>query len=191
MANPNDMLLSIAIHPKMSHELCFCLQIPGWLFILLSIISIPLQAAPETQNPLPDLKFVTIPTGQFIMGTADLSEALADLPTPESAMIEDETPAHIVVFEKPFQLSQTEVTQKTWLNIMHSKPGPAENWQADNWQQLPVVSISWNAANQFIDRLTEPAIDQATLSLTNRGRMGICGPRWQYRFTAFYKTRHG
>ncbi|GMR00861.1 MAG: hypothetical protein BMS9Abin19_0201 [Gammaproteobacteria bacterium] len=131
------------------------LRIPGWLFILLSIISIPLQAAPDTRNPVIDLKFVTIPTGQFIMGTADLSEALADLPTPDAAMIEDETPAHIVAFEKPFQLSQTEVTQKTWLNIMHSKPGPAENWQADNWQQLPVVSISWNAANQFIDRLNQ------------------------------------
>jgi len=59
------------------------LRIPGWLFILLSIISIPLQAAPDTRNPVIDLKFVTIPTGQFIMGTADLSEALADLPTPD------------------------------------------------------------------------------------------------------------
>ena len=131
------------------------LQKPACLLILLSTVYNPLQAAPAALDPIIDLKFVTIPAGQFIMGTADLSEALADLPTDESAMIKDETPAHTVFFEKSFQLSQTEVTQKVWLDIMHNKPGPAENWQAKNWQQLPVVSISWNAANTFINRLNQ------------------------------------
>ncbi|NOQ90995.1 MAG: SUMF1/EgtB/PvdO family nonheme iron enzyme [Gammaproteobacteria bacterium] len=125
----------------------------GWLLILLSTASSHLQAAPATLNPTIDLKFVTVPAGKFIMGTTDLSEALADLPDPKAAMIEDETPAHTVVFEESFQLSQTEVTQKVWLDIMHNKPGPAENWQAENWQQLPVVSISWSAANEFINKL--------------------------------------
>ncbi len=41
-------------------------------FILLFIAATPLQAATE---PVADLKFVTIPAGQFIMGTADLAEA--------------------------------------------------------------------------------------------------------------------
>ena len=102
------------------------------LLILLGLISpISLHAQAESQTeslahkPPVDLIFVTIPGGQFVMGTTNLKEAIAELPDPKTAMIKDETPAHTVAFKKPFQLSQTEVTQKIWLNVMHSKPGPA------------------------------------------------------------------
>ena len=118
------------------------------------------QAEPPAPNPLMDFNFVTIPAGQFVMGTTDLKEAIADLPDPGAAMIKDETPAHTVIFEKPFQLSQTEVTQKIWLNVMHSKPGPASYWQAKNWQQLPVVSVSWTASNRFIEKLNQLSTDK-------------------------------
>ena len=131
------------------------LQSVACLLILFSAVSTPLRAAAASTTPLIELNFVSIPAGQFVMGTSDLDEALADLPDPKAAMIRDETPAHTVVFEKSFQLSQTEVTQKLWFNIMHSKPGPAENWQVKNWAQLPVVSVSWNAANEFINTLNQ------------------------------------
>ena len=131
------------------------LQKTGCLLILLSTLPAQLLAAPSGVKPLIDLEFVTIPAGQFIMGTENLAEALADLPEPKAAMIDDETPAHTVIFDKPFLLSKTEVTQKLWFEIMHSKPGPAENWQAGNWQRLPVVSISWDAAREFIDKLNQ------------------------------------
>jgi len=91
------------------------------------------------------------------MGTTDIDEALADSPDPEATMIKDETPAHNVVFRQPLLLSQTEVTQKVWLDVMHTKPGPDKNWQSSNWQQLPVVSISWRDANEFINRLNKTA----------------------------------
>ena len=123
--------------------------------LLLSSFSLQAQAEPAIQDSLTGLKFILIPAGQFVMGTTDLNEAVADLPDPKAAMIKDETPAHNVVFEKPFQLSQTEVTQQVWLNVMHSKPGPESHWQAKNWQQLPVVSVSWTAANRFIDTLNQ------------------------------------
>lgn len=133
------------------------------LFVLLSFLSIQLniqaQAEPVAAITNFDLKFATIPAGQFIMGTTDLNKALADLPDPKAAMINDETPAHKVVFEKPFHLSQTEVTQKTWLSIMGSRPGPDSHWQAKNWEQLPVVSVSWTAANNFIDKLNQQSPD--------------------------------
>lgn len=133
------------------------------LFVLLSFLSIQLniqaQAEPVAAITNFDLKFATIPAGQFIMGTTDLNKALADLPDPKAAMINDETPAHKVVFEKPFRLSQTEVTQKTWLSIMGSRPGPDSHWQAKNWEQLPVVSVSWTAANNFIDKLNQQSPD--------------------------------
>lgn len=126
--------------------------------VLFLVISPLTHANPNiqiTQNSLINLKFVTIPAGRFIMGTSNLDEAIADLPDPEAAMIQDETPAHTVIFKKPFQLSQTEVTQKVWHNIMQTKPGPAKHWQAPNWQQLPVVSVSWTDANRFIDKLNQ------------------------------------
>jgi len=123
------------------------------------LIFLPVQAEPAARNLPIALKFVTIPAGQFVMGATDLDEALADLPDPKAAMIKDETPAHKVVFEKSFQLSQTEVTQQVWLNVMHSKPGPENHWQAESWQQLPVVSVSWAAANRFIEKLNQQSAD--------------------------------
>lgn len=127
---------------------------------LFLTIAPPTYADPGTQissNSLINLKFVTIPAGQFVMGTTDLAEAIADLPDPKAAMIKDETPAHTVIFKNSFQLSQTEVTQETWLNIMQTKPGPTKHWQVKNWQQRPVVSVSWNDANRFIDKLNQQA----------------------------------
>ena len=114
---------------------------------------LPAHADATTPNPDIDLTFVTIPAGQFIMGTSDLNAAIADLPNPEAAMINDETPAHSVLFEQSFKLSQTEVTQKVWYAVMETRPGPGKNWQAKHWQQLPVVSVSWRDANRFIDKL--------------------------------------
>jgi len=131
-----------------------------WLLaaVLFYSFSLPLHADSNTQittSSLINLRFVTIPAGQFVMGTSDLAEAIADLPDPKAAMIKDETPAHTVIFEKPFQLSQTEVTQEVWFKIMQTKPGPVEHWQNKNWQQLPVVSVSWTNANRFIDELNQ------------------------------------
>ena len=103
---------------------------PFSLFILFGAISMQLQAAPAVSNPIHNLKFVTIPAGHFVMGTADLDEALSDQPEPKAAMIKDETPAHKVVFEEPLLLSQTEITQKIWFSIMGTKPGPAPPWRA-------------------------------------------------------------
>jgi formylglycine-generating enzyme required for sulfatase activity len=127
--------------------------------LLPGLIYIPAHAEQVALDPLLDLKFVTIPAGQFIMGTENLDEAQAELPDPKTAMIDDELPAHRVLFEKPFRLSQTEVTQKSWLAIMGTKPGPDSHWSAKNWQQLPVVSVSWNRATEFIDKLNRLSSD--------------------------------
>ena len=130
----------------------------AWLTLLFTFLTVtsPLTRAGDTTTFSGlDLKFVTIPAGEFTMGTPDLDAAIADLPDPKSAMIQDETPAHTVVFLTPFQLSQTEVTQRIWLDVMGTRPGPEALWKSDNWEQLPVVSISWLDANAFISRLNQ------------------------------------
>ena len=128
------------------------------IFSLLLLSTASAYAEPESLISEIDFKFSTIPAGQFVIGTTDIKQALADLPEPKAAMIDDETPAHMVSFKSSFLLSQTEVTQKFWHEVMHSKPGPVKNWQAENWQQLPVVSISWNAANEFINKLNQQSL---------------------------------
>ena len=106
------------------------------------------------------LKFITIPAGQFTMGTTNLSEAIADLPDPEAEIITDESPAHTVVFKHSFQLSQTVVTQKIWLDVMGTKPGPKFHWAYKNWQQLPVVDVTWYEVKNFLDKLNQQTNDK-------------------------------
>ncbi len=65
----------------------------------------------------------------------------------------DEQPFHEVRISQPFLLGQTEVTQSQWLKIMENRPGPAEYWQRSDWQDLPVVSVSWNMAERFTEEL--------------------------------------
>jgi sulfatase modifying factor 1 len=124
------------------------------LFILLGLFYSAHAQVAITADKL-DLKFVTIPAGRFIMGTTDLSEAIADLPDPEAEKIDDESPAHTVIFERSFQISQTLVTQKLWLDTMGTKPGPKLHWAYKNWQQRPVVDVTWYDANRFIDQLNK------------------------------------
>lgn len=102
-----------------------------------------------------ELKFVTIPAGEFIMGNSNIAEAVAEMPDPDRSLIMDETPAHRVVFESSFLLLKTEVTQHTWFEVMATRPGPDEHWQHTQWQELPVVSVSWNDTLQFISRLNQ------------------------------------
>jgi len=139
------------------------MQIHASLFVLLNLLFTQVQADPviadSATDTIPGLKFVTIPAGHFFMGTKDLNQAIAELPDPDTEVIDDESPAHMVVFEDSFRLSQTEVTQAIWLNVMGTKPGPKFHWQAQNWQQLPVVSVSWDKTSKFIDKLNQQSRD--------------------------------
>lgn len=100
-------------------------------------------------------QFVEIPPGQFIMGTSDLDEARMDNPEPDKAQVEDESPAHIVRFTKPFYVARTEVTQGQWFDLIGTRPGPAEYWARKEWRDLPVVSVNWGDTQRFIEALNE------------------------------------
>ena len=121
--------------------------------LLLPVISLLADvASAEADAPFHDdtsgLNFVSIPAGSFVMGTPDaaLEIAIAEMPRPDAAMVADETPAHNIVFDHAFNLSTTEVTQQAWYQLMQTRPGPDSHWQHKHWQQLPVVSVSWQDA---------------------------------------------
>lgn len=103
--------------------------------------------------------FVSIPAGRFYMGTRNLDEAIADSPTHDAALVDDEVPARLVIFDKPFLLARTEVTQKLWFDVMQTRPGPDRHWQHPEWQQLPVVSVSWQDVQSFLERLNQRSTD--------------------------------
>ena len=101
----------------------------------------------------PELDFVHIPAGAFVMGNTDFDESVLELPDGDAGLIEDERPARRVRITRGFDLQRTEVTQAQWLSVMHTRPGPAEYWKRKGWAQLPVVSVSWHDAQRFMAAL--------------------------------------
>jgi len=99
------------------------------------------------------LDFIEIPAGSFTMGTPELEAAIAEMPKDKAQLVANEAPAHKVSFAHSFYLATTETTQQAWRQIMNTRPGPAANWQHANWQQLPVVSVTWLEAQEYISRL--------------------------------------
>lgn len=123
------------------------LTVLAGLFVCLA------HAAPNHyRNPL-GMSFIEIPAGRFTMGTDNLNAAVAENPDDGIDAVRDEAPAHRVELTHPFFLGATEVTQKHWLDIMGTKPGPEAHWLMPDWQNLPVVSVSWDEIADFIRRL--------------------------------------
>lgn len=112
-------------------------------------------AAPDLYRNTVGMEFVEIPAGTFMMGTETLAEAVAENADAGVEVVQDEAPAHRVALTEPFYLGATEVTQGQWLTIMGTKPGPEEQWTSSNWQQLPVVSVSWLDIGGFLQKLHE------------------------------------
>jgi formylglycine-generating enzyme required for sulfatase activity len=85
------------------------------------------------------LKMVKIPAGKFMMGS----------PASEEARNENEGPRHQVKVSE-FYLGQTLVTQGQWQALMGSNPS---KFQGDG--ELPVDSVSWLAAMDFCQKLSQ------------------------------------
>ena len=124
--------------------------------ILALAFALPVHAVEPRQNTL-GMTFVFIPPGEFRMGTSlDEAESIAfEMPEPDASKFLDEAPVHTVVISQGFWLGRSEVTQGQWHQLMGDKPGPAEYWQQADWASLPVVSVSWDMAQQFLTRLNQ------------------------------------
>jgi formylglycine-generating enzyme required for sulfatase activity/tRNA A-37 threonylcarbamoyl transferase component Bud32 len=76
--------------------------------------------------------FVLIPVGEFMMG---------------GDTYDDENPVHKVKINKAFEMSKYQVTQVLWESVMENN---SSHFKGTN---LPVESVSWNEAQEFIKRL--------------------------------------
>ena len=88
------------------------------------------------------LEMVLIPEGPFMMGSA----------AKEKDRINNshlEPSPHEVKIRKPFYIGKYEVTQEQWVAIMGKNPS---NLKAP---KLPVVNVSWEDCQEFIEKLNE------------------------------------
>jgi len=124
--------------------------------ISLLLISNSLNAENTVSNNL-GMIFVKIPAGYFQMGISEDERQVVidEMEKPDFDAFLDEQPQHKVNISNAFLLGKTEVTQSQWLTVMENKPGPVKNWQQENWQALPVVSISWYMAKRFAEELSK------------------------------------
>jgi len=129
------------------------------------------------------MKMVRIPAGSFLMGSSetDISWALTTLVQPgQQASLENEYPFHKVRISQPYFISATEVTVgqfKTFVEetgyitdaeeegggqIFNTKDNRFElkrgsSWRNPGWtitDDQPVVVVSWNDAQAFVEWLT-------------------------------------
>jgi formylglycine-generating enzyme required for sulfatase activity len=114
-----------------------------------SITPTPTPTLKPTPTPTADLgetftntigmEFVTIPAGEFEMGS----------PSDEEGRFENEGLVHPVNIKKAFHMCRYEVTQKQWRAIMGDNPS---YFTGDD---LPVEWVSWDGVQEFIKKLNE------------------------------------
>ena len=124
-------------------------MVKQWLALSLMCCCTALaQASP------PAIAFVTIPAGNFVMGTADIDDVLFEIPPDQARHIRDEQPAHRVQLNA-FEIGKYEITQQQWLAVMATRPGPESYWLRQDWRDLPVVSVTWHDTQAFIRALNQ------------------------------------
>ncbi|MFH1092333.1 MAG: formylglycine-generating enzyme family protein [Pseudomonadota bacterium] len=105
------------------------------------------------------MEFVLAPGGEFILGADDLVKDPTDLIAVEAAIRKEEqsskfsrydfAPKHLVKV-KPFYMGRHPVTQAQWVRIMGlNKASFKGGWD------LPMETVNWYEAREFIRRLNE------------------------------------
>jgi formylglycine-generating enzyme required for sulfatase activity len=85
-------------------------------------------------------KMITVKAGTFTMGASNADSAASDR----------EKPAHQVTLTNDYLMGQTEVTQELWQTVMGSNPS-----YFTGEANLPVETVSWEDAQEFITRLNQ------------------------------------
>ena len=131
------------------------------------------NANDETTVELPGgatMDFVWIEPGTFMMGS----------PESEPWHYDGEGPRHPVTISRGFYLGKYKVTQGQWESVIGTPPGSGEN-KAQEYPNHPVVYISWEDAQAFIQKLNEVA-EEETYRLPTEAE-------WEYACRAGTTTR--
>jgi formylglycine-generating enzyme required for sulfatase activity len=107
------------------------------------------EPAPGTIRTYLGINFIWIPPGSFYMGTAKSPSELVQMYEGSASLYSPEYPRHLVTITRGFWMSQTEITQKQWVDIMGYNPS---YHKGDN---LPVENLSWNDCQKFIEKINK------------------------------------
>ena len=87
------------------------------------------------------LEMLELPTGSFCMGSNNGNP--------------DEKPVHRVAVNYSFYMGRYEVTQAQWQAVMGNNPSNFKGDLAEPYIKLPVEQVSWDDAQNFINKLNE------------------------------------
>jgi formylglycine-generating enzyme required for sulfatase activity len=124
-----------------------------------------LHAADFDETTHAGIVFIQIPAGTFLMGTSDSEKSSLEGEKHWTRFEECERPSRKVTLTKPFLIGKYEVTQKQWTEVMSNNPS------AFKGDDLPVESVSWEDAQQFIKKLN--AVSDAKFRLPSEAE-------WEY-----------
>lgn len=114
-----------------------------WIMLLLLLIATNALFAQikSLKEPVLGMTFIQVKAGSFTMGTED----------------EKDSKAHKVTITKDYLLSNCEITLEQWQKIMGTKelhPDKPNPFRADHIH-YPVVSISYNDIQEFLEKLNK------------------------------------
>ena len=120
--------------------------------VVITVDPVPTNPKPGESRKITindvEVVFHWCPPGEFMMGS----------PSDEEDRRDDETP-HPVLITKGFWLAETETTQAFWKAVM----GKDNNPSANEGDDLPVESVSWNDCQDFIKKLNKKTKDKGLL----------------------------
>lgn len=102
------------------------------------------------------MEFVLIPPGAFGMGCNCKDDPFTENNECPKYYTEDQFPYHQVTITQAFYLGKYEVTQEQWYQVMGNNPSEFKTEKAGmNSRNHPVENVSWNDAQEFINKLNQ------------------------------------
>jgi len=111
--------------------------------ILPESFTVDISNFPEEDYPI---RMIKVNKGSFLMGSSE----------EERGRVNDESPQHEVNIDYNFFMQETEVTQAQWYSVIGKWPNrsqPIEEFGVGD--NHPIYFISWNEANDFVNKLNE------------------------------------
>ena len=120
----------------MKARVCSCVGVPIVILMLSATVLAMPATGQERHDPVSSIDFVWVAEGCFRMGSPD-SEVQRGV---------NEGPVHNVCVDG-FWMGKYEVTQAQWEKVMGSNPSRLK------WDSRPVEKVSWNDAQEFLQKL--------------------------------------
>jgi formylglycine-generating enzyme required for sulfatase activity len=151
----------------------------------------PPKASGGTRSPgtvfrdCPDCpEMVVIPAGSFTMGSDAVEQDWYVAQGGDRGAVGRESPQHRVTISQPFAVGKYAVTQAEWEAVMGSNPSKFKG------SRNPVEQVSWNDAQDFVNRLNAKVRSVVQVSTGGNGPYRLLTEaEWEYAARAGTTTK--